>query len=628
MNLDEIKGKLPAGSMITNALFEGSDIIFYTKNKNFFLESSSDVRDLVQMLRKRIDIRPDPAICEKQDVAAANIRKIAPAEAEVGEILFEPEFSRVIIYAKKPGLIIGKQGETLKKIKQETCWSPMIKRIPLIQSKIVDKAREIIHSESKYRQRFLNKIGEQIRLDKGSKEGWVRVSFLGSAREVGRSAILLQTKKSRVLLDCGVNVASVAERHPYLDIPEFDIEALDAVIISHAHLDHAGFLPYLYEYGYEGPTYLTAPTRDIMILQQLDYIKTMQGETGSAPYTSKGIKGAVKHSIIMDYGHVVDITGDMRLTFHNAGHILGSAISHIHIGEGLHNLVYTADFKYGKSRLFDQASMNFARCESIIMESTYGGAADRTLSKQESEEKLTNLVKETIKRGGKVVIPSFAVGRAQELMIFFAEMADKKEIDVPVYLDGMIWDVTAIHTAYPEFLSRGLQKQIFHQSNNPFINPVFKRVASQVERKKVIDGGPAVIITTSGMVTGGPIMEYLRCLAEDEKNTLVFVGYQAEGTLGRNIQMGWRDISMTNRTAGDSRSTVRINMQVETASGFGAHSDRQQLLNYISRLKSKPERVILNHGESKKIVDFGRNIHKIFRIETQYPHNLDALRLK
>ncbi|MCK5042395.1 MAG: beta-CASP ribonuclease aCPSF1, partial [Candidatus Aenigmarchaeota archaeon] len=102
MNLDEIKGKLPAGSMITNALFEGSDIIFYTKNKNFFLESSSDVRDLVQMLRKRIDIRPDPAICEKQDVAAANIRKIAPAEAEVGEILFEPEFSRVIIYAKKP----------------------------------------------------------------------------------------------------------------------------------------------------------------------------------------------------------------------------------------------------------------------------------------------------------------------------------------------------------------------------------------------------------------------------------------------------------------------------------------------------------------------------------------------
>ena len=628
MNLNEIKGKLPAGSMITKILFEGSDIVLYTKNRNFFVESSQEVRDLVQLLRKRIDIRPDPAICEKQDVAAAKIRKIAPSEAEVGEILFEPEFSRVIIYAKKPGLIIGKQGQTLKEIKGETCWSPMIKRIPLIESKIVDKAREIIHSESKYRQRFLNRIGEQIRMDKGSKEGWVRVSFLGSAREVGRSAILLQTKRSRVLLDCGVNVASVADRHPFLEAPEFDIEDLDAVIISHAHLDHAGFLPYLYEYGYDGPTYLTAPTRDIMILQQLDYIKTMQNETGGAPYTSKGIKSAVKHSIIMDYGHVADITADMRLTFHNAGHILGSAISHIHIGEGLHNLVYTGDLKYGKSRLFDPASMNFQRCESLIMESTYGGMTAKMPSKYESEKKFISIIKDTIKRGGKVVVPSFAVGRAQELMIFFAELADKKLIDVPVYLDGMIWDVTAIHTTYPEFLSRDLQKQIFHYSNNPFVNKIFKRVASPAERKKVIEGGPAIIITTSGMVTGGPIMEYLRCLADDEKNTLVFVGYQAEGTLGRSIQMGWRNLPMPSRNASDTRSTIRMKMQVETASGFGAHSDRAQLTNYVSRLKSRPERVILNHGEARSIVDFGRNLHKMFKIETQFPHNLDALRLK
>ncbi|MEA3229374.1 MAG: beta-CASP ribonuclease aCPSF1 [archaeon] len=627
MNLEEIKGRLPPSSMITKIFFEGPDIVIYTKSKNFFIEGSEVIRNLVQLLRKRIEIRSDSIICEKEDVAAAIIRKIAPKEAEVGKILFEPEFSRVIIYAKKPGLIIGKQGATLKQIKQDTCWSPVIRRIPLISSKIVDKAREIVHAESKYRQRFLNRIGEQIRLDKGSKEGWVRVSFLGSAREVGRSAILLQTRKSRVLLDCGVNVASTADRHPYLEIPEFDIENLDAIIISHAHLDHAGFLPYLYEYGYDGPTYLTAPTRDIMILQQLDYIKTMQNEAGGAPYTSKGIKSAIKHSIVMDYGHVCDITGDMRLTFHNAGHILGSAISHIHIGEGLHNLVYTADFKYGRTRLFDAASMNFKRCESIIMESTYGGVPGRMPLKQDTDQKLSNIVKKTIERGGKVIIPSFAVGRAQELMVYFSELADKNNLKVPVYLDGMIWDVTAIHTAYPEFLSRSLQRQIFHQSNNPFINKVFKRIGSSVERKKVIDGDPAVIITTSGMITGGPIMEYLKHLAEDEKNTLVFVGYQAEGTLGRSIQMGWKDIPMPNKGPNESKDTLHLKMQIETVSGFGAHSDRSQLINYISKLSSRPDKIILNHGESKKIVEFSRVLHKMFKFEVNQPHNLDALRL-
>ncbi len=627
MVLEEVKKKLPKTAMITKAYFEGSDIVFYTKNKRFFLEGGEEVKQLVRELRKRIEIRPDPEIAIEQKKAEEEIKRIVSKEAGIKKILFEPEFSKVTIYASKPGVVIGKAGETLKKIKNETLWSPQIMRVPLIKSDIVSKAREIVHEEAKYRQQFLNRIGEKIRLSKGSKEGWVRLSSLGGFREVGRSCLLLQTKESRVLLDCGLSFSSGGEM-PFLDIPEFDLDALDAVIVSHAHMDHVGFVPYLYEYGYKGPFYSTAPTRDLATLLCLDYIDIAQKDTGASAYTSKGIKSAIKHSITLNYDEVCDITPDMRLTFQNAGHILGSAVSHLHIGEGLHNLLYTGDIKFGRTRLLDSASTNFQRIESLVMESTYGGQTDVIPSKTDCEGRLTEIIKKTLKRKGKVIIPSFAVGRAQELMILLADMAEKNELEANVYLDGMIWKATAIHTTYPEFLSRDLQKQIFHQLNNPFASKIFRNVGSPTERKKVIDEKePSVIITTSGMINGGPIMEYLRYLADDKKNTLVFVGYQAEGTLGRRIQKGWKDLSFPT-TADDRRSRVSINMDVETVHGLSGHSDRNQLINYFCKLRSRPEKVILNHGENSKILNLTKTLHRLFKVETLAPRNLEAVRLR
>ncbi len=624
--LDDIIWRFPKDAMIKSVLFEGSDIVVYTKSKKFLTEGGLIVRDIVKDIKKRINIRADAIIRMDEEAARKKIKEIVPKDADIEDIKFEPAFSKVIIYAKKPGLVIGTRGETLKKIKSETCWSPDTKRIPLIKSKITDKIREIIHDESKYRQKFLNSVGEKIQLKKGGKEGWVRVTFLGSAREVGRSAILLQTEQSRVLLDCGLNVGNNKDTlGPYINIYEFDIEELDAVIITHAHMDHCGFLPYLYEYGYTGPVYLTAPTRDIMALQQLDYIKISQNEYGKSPYTSKGVKNAIKHCITLDYGQVTDITQDMRLTFYNAGHILGSAMAHIHIGEGLHNLVYSGDFKNGATRMLDPATGNFQRVETLIMESTYGGPNDVSAPKVQCETEFMNIIKKTLKRGGKVIIPSFAVGRAQEVMVFLDEKLRNNEIDCPVYLDGMIWDCTAIHTTYPEFLSRNIQNKIFRHNYNPLLNEHFRSVGSYIERQKLIDNTePAIIITTSGMVTGGPIMEYLKQLSEDEKNTLVFVGYQAEGTLGRNIQEGWKDIPINN---GNGKSYVRIKMDVVKVCGFSAHSNLRELKNFVYSLKSKPETIIINHGENSKVINLTRVLHKSFHIETRAPHNLDALRL-
>jgi len=627
--LEDVKAKLPPTAMITEAYFEGAEIVFHTKNKSFFLEGDAAIRQLVAELRKRIDVRADESLRLNQKEAKEKIQEIVPKEAELKDIWFEPEFGRVIIFAGKPGIAIGKVGETLRAIKAATFWSPRIERVPLFASEIVNRAREIVHQEASYRLKFLNRIGEKIQLKKGAKEGWVRVSFLGAAREIGRSCLLLQTKESKVLLDCGLGVGQT-NGHPYIDAPEFSLDDLDAIVIGHSHMDHCGFVPYLYEYEYKGPIYTTVPTRDVMTLLCLDYIDVTQRETGSSPYTSEGIKKAIKHSITLDYGEVCDITPDMRLTFQPAGHILGSALSHLHIGEGLYNVLYTSDMKFAPTWLFEPASTNFARVEALIMESTYGGPRDIMPPRAEADASLMKVIKDTIDRRGKVIIPAFAIGRSQEIMLVLAEAARQGSFpsNVPVYLDGMIWDVTAIHTAYPEFLSKQLQRRIFHQGDNPFTSEIFKQVKGMTERKAVIDQeGPAVIITTSGMVTGGPIMEYLRYLAGDKRNTIVFVGYQAEGTLGSRIQKGWRDIPIQ-ATEADKRGILKMEADVATVEGYSGHSDKNQLVNFVSRLKSRPEKILLNHGEPTKTIALARTLHSLFRSETIVPHNLDSNRLR
>jgi predicted metal-dependent RNase len=184
----------------------------------------------------------------------------------------------------------------------------------------------------------------------------------------------------------------------------------------------------------------------------------------------------------------------------------------------------------------------------------------------------------------------------------------------------MINDANALHTAYPEFLSEKVQKKILEEENSPFLKENLHPVGSHNERKEAMDSGPAVILTTSGMVTGGPIMSYLQNLASNEKNALIFVGYQADGTLGRKIQNGADTIQVNGER-------VEMNMDVATVSGFSAHSDRQQIINFCRNLRSSPNRVLTNHGEEKKCFQLASGIHKALHIDTSAPQNLDVTRL-
>ena len=625
--LKEIKEKvinsLPKKVKVKDVEFEGPFLVVYVKNPQE-LTNVDIVKKLAKDLRKRIIIRSDPKSLKPKEEAEKIIKEIVPEDAKITNIFFDDENCEVIIEAEKPGVVIGKGGATFRKILKETGWSPKVIRTPPLKSKTIDSIRSYLLSVREERKEILKRIGENINKPILHTDKWVRVTFLGGAREVGRSCYLLQTPNSKILVECGINVSG--NQPPYLYIPEIQpLDSIDAVVITHAHLDHCGLVPVLFKYGYRGPVYLTPPTRDLMVLLQLDFIEVASREGAPIPYESHWIRTALKHCITLDYGVVTDITPDVRLTFYNAGHILGSAIAHFHIGEGLYNIAFTGDFKFERTRLFDKAETNFPRLEALIMEATYGGSQDFQPSRKEAEENLIRIVNETIQKGGKVLIPAFAVGRSQEVMMVLEEAIRTKKIDeVPVYIDGMIYEATAIHTAYPEYLNEHLRNLIFHQGINPFMSESFVRVDSPSKRQEVIDSSdPCVIISTSGMLNGGPVMEYFRALAGDEKNTLVFVGYQAEGTLGRRIQKGWKEVPFT---VDGRREVVKVNMRVETVDGFSGHSDRRQLINYIKALSDKPEKVITVHGEESKCIDLASSIYKTYKIETRAPMNLETIR--
>ena len=619
---DRIKGD------ITEASFEGANIVIYTDNQNFFKEGEGKIKQIVSDLKKRIELRIDPKILSDQNTAEAQIRKIIPVEAEIEKIMFDPHRSIVVIEAKKPGMVIGKQGSILEEIRTTTLWTPQVQRSPAIKSKITDNIRSVLYANNNHRRKFLNDIGKKIYQDWNPEKvkEWVRLTFLGAARQVGRSSLLLQTPNSKILLDCEIDVSSRDEdKFPILNVPEFDISQLDAVILSHAHIDHSGLIPYLYKMGYTGPVYMTEPTRDIASLLALDFIGVAYKQATKPLFSSVDIKNMVKHSICLNFNEVTDVTPDVRLTFYNAGHVLGSAITHLNIGNGSHNFVYSGDYKYEKTRLLDPAISRFPRVESIVTESTYGGKGDILPPRRETEKQFIDMLKEAIDNGGKVLLPELGLGHAQETMLRMEEAMRLGELKkVPIYVDGMIWDINAIHTAYPDFLGSNVRNQIF-QDKNPFLSDVFTRVGSPQERKNVIEGGPCIVIATSGMLMGGASVEYLKYFADNPKNLIVLSCYQGPGSPGRQIQEGSKVITFDKDSGGER---IELKAKAVLFNGMSPHPGRQELINYFNNLRPKPKRIIVNHGEVSKSLDLASSLYKMHRVETNVPRVLETIRLR
>ncbi|MEM1930876.1 MAG: beta-CASP ribonuclease aCPSF1 [Sulfolobales archaeon] len=629
----EVFAKLPPEAQVTKVEFEGPEVVVYVRNVSFIVENEEAVRSLAKTIKKRIVVRVDSSRRSRESEARKLIMSKAKQYIESeSDIVFDDVLGEVVIKTPQPQAFMDNDRKLFKEIFVETGWRPRIVRKPPLKSLILESELNYVIRQSAERLEFLRAVGERIHREVIFKDNYVRITALGGFMEVGRSSILVETAESKILLDFGLNPGTSLLKSfvPRIDAVGIKPEEIDAVVVTHAHLDHVGLVPYLFKYGYRGPVYMTQATRDLMVLLEKDLLELTRREGRSLPFESRHVQEALLHTITLKYGEVTDIAPDVRLTLYNAGHILGSAIAHLHIGNGLHNIVYTGDFKYDKTRLLDKANNKFPRVDTLIIEGTYGNSDQP--SREESAEKLVEIIKRTIERGGKVLIPSLAVGRSQEVLLIIADaMRAGKLPEVPVYIDGMINEVTAIHTAYPELLSKELRDRIYN-SENPFMHSTFEIVGGGVARSEIVESrDPCIILATSGMLNGGPAVEYFRLMAENPNNSLVFVNYQVEGTLGRRIRDGAREVHVL---VGDKIELVKVALEVHAIEGFSGHSDRTQILKYLRDIETKPKRIIINHGEPSALEGLKNTLSKkakeiglLPNVEILVPRVLDSLAL-
>ncbi|HYJ03376.1 MAG TPA: beta-CASP ribonuclease aCPSF1 [Nitrososphaeraceae archaeon] len=642
---------IPKESQITTARFEGPNIALYTKNPRFSLtELTYYLSSLSKTLKKRFIVRTDQLIRLQEDETRSIVSKILPRDVIVSAVFCDDATGEVILEVNKPEAVIS---ETIINIAQSTGWIAHLRRSPHIPSMSINNIHTVLKSSSKERTNFLRELGKRVFreplikkgeenvesenllerasvIDKQSKT-WnnkeVYIFCLGGVKQVGRSCFIVVTSESKIMLDCGINPGenNAIDAYPRIDWFDFKLEDLDAVIISHAHIDHQGFLPTLFKYGYDGPVYCTEPTLPLMNLLQSDSVKIAQNNGVYCPYEVRDINEIIKHCITLPYGKPTDISPDITITLNNAGHIMGSATVHINIS-GAHNILYSGDYKYAKTQLLDSAVSNYPRVETLITESTYGASSDIMPDQGIVYNSFTETINKTLTSGGKVLIPVPAVGRAQEIMLVLdKEMKDGKLIEAPIYIEGMISEASAIHMSYAHYLGQDVRRSVSH-GINPFQSEYFTVVNGWGKRDEVLkDKNPAIIMATSGMLEGGPSVEYFKEIATKENNKMIFVSYQINGTLGRRMLDGnTNEVSMMDKNG--KVKVIPLKCKTQKIDGFSGHSDFNQILSFVSRIK--PKRVLVNHGERSKSENTASTIYNKLGIRSSVPDNREILKLR
>ena len=621
---------IPKEANVTRIDYEGPRIALYTKTPKFLLENNTLIASLVNEIKKRIVVRTDESIRKNVDDAKKILSENVPKEASLQGVFFDTTTGEVSIEVKRPWLCQRNVEEfNHAEMAEKTGWKIRVRKSTTKPSNTIQSINYQLKISAAERAKHLKQVGEQIFRPRLVQKSEVSLLTLGGFGQVGRSCMLMTTPDSKILIDCGVNPGAhnPNEAFPRLDWANITLDELDAVVIGHAHFDHTGFLPVLLKYGYKGPIYCTEPTLPMMNLIQLDSIKVATAQGKLPLYSERDVFQVMRQATTLRYGTVTDISPDVKLVLSNAGHILGSATCHFHIGNGDHNFVYSGDIKYGKSMLLESAYTNYPRVETLLIESTYGAKEDIQPSRQEVETAFIASVNSVLKEGGKVLIPIPAVGRAQELMMVIDQYMKSGQLtEAPVFMEGMIQEATAIHEAYPEYLARELRQKILETDDNPFDSEYFTNIEHANSREEPLrEESPCIIIATSGMLEGGPVIEYLRNIAPDKKNKILFVSYQVNGTLGRRVMDGARQVSLMGKNG--KIEVVSINCGIERLEGFSGHSDYNQLMSFVQRLRPKLRRVLVNHGERRKSENLSMSIRRMYRVSTHYPQIQEAIKL-
>lgn len=455
------------------------------------------------------------------------------------------------------------------------------------------------------------------------------IAFHGAAREVTGSCHLVQSGASRLLLDCGM-IQGGRSRHERNREPlPFDPGTIDAVLLSHAHIDHSGRLPLLLKQGYRGPILTTEPSADLCRILLADSgriheedarwkIKRLRKRGEDAGwvrplFTEEEGLAVMERIQPVEFDEAVDLGPAGRARFVKAGHILGAAIVQLDLqaNGASRRLTFSGDLGVGGARLLSPPQP-VERPDFLLIESTYGNRSREET--RDRTEQLYDVIAATIDRGGKVVIPSFAVGRTQEILARINDLVESGRLSgMPVYVDSpMAVAATRASSEHPEAYSSQARRRI-REGDLPFEFPGLKLVVA-VEDSMAINTArePCVIISASGMCTAGRIKHHLKHNISDSRSTILFVGYQARSSLGQVIQSGVSPV----RIFGD---WYPVRARVETIEGFSAHADREELLEWFAALGGVPQRTFVVHGEEQAATAFGAELRERFEARVDVP---------
>jgi uncharacterized protein len=612
----KILNSLPSESGLTRIEYEGPRIALVSTNPAYFILNNSIISDMVNNVKKRIVVRTDESIRRSQSESIMVVESAFPTAIKISSILFDPAVGEATAFIENmtKDFSIGDQESAI--LSEKTGWKFLFRRSPK-NLEIHEQINSILVRRVNERVRFYKEVGEKIFRPRLNERTEVSLVSLGGFNELGRSCILITTNESNILLDCGMNLFSneIAGTVPRFDITGLNIDDIDCVLLSHAHLDHSGFLPMLLKYGYKGPIYCAEPTVPLTYLL-LKHNSEFRGKSVAMSFTSIEVEDVITHMIGLPYGVVTDIAPDVRLTLANAGHILGSSITHLHFGNGDHNLVYTGDFKFGKSLALENAFWNFQRVETLIVESTFGGKEDILQPRDETNQRLATLISSTISQGGNLLFPVPIVGLSQELLLILGRYASiGNTLSAKILIERSVDEASSVYESFLEYLSKEIR-----QEPDQYLGSLFRPPNSQIVESKRLRKGPHIIIAPSSMLTHGPSVYYLSQIRDEPANAVVFTSYTLPNTLGRNLLEGKKDLMFND-------VSLAVKCRIENFEGLANHSDYGQILAYAKRLKPKLRRVIVNHGDKNKAQNLAGSINRILKIHTQHPLVEEAVKL-
>lgn len=453
----------------------------------------------------------------------------------------------------------------------------------------------------------------------------MKIRFLGATTTVTGSCHLITTNSHKLLLDCGLFQGNKEIERLNEEEFDFDPSEIEFLILSHAHIDHSGRIPLLVKRGFKGKIYCTDATADLLEVMLKDSASIQERETewknrknqrSGKPlveplYTMKDAEEALKYVVPVMYDQLVELHESIQIVFNDAGHILGSAIIELFITENndVSKIVYSGDIGM-KNRPILRNPTLIKKADYVIMETTYGNRVHEDNS--DSIKRLIDIVLKTIKRGGNVIIPSFAVGRTQELIFEFNRFYEENSAyryelkDVKVYVDSpMAISATEVFRKNAQVFDKDTRDYIL-RGDHPldFPNLVFSRTAEESVALNT-DPNPKVIISSSGMCEAGRIKHHLKHNLWNPKSSIVFVGYQAKGTLGHSILKGDKRVSIFGEK-------IKIEAEIHNLEGFSGHADQNGLVQWLGGFKMQPKKIFLVHGEEDSKSDFAETVKSVF----------------